>query len=100
MKLKDIVYAAMAKDFSTANNIFGSELVSRIETMLEERKMANFWCGMKMGRSREKNHIKMMKDMENGFIGLIMGDLKKKKNIQMVFRRMVSTMIILTIREN
>ena len=68
--------------------------------MFAERKMANFWCGMRMGRSREKNHIKMMKDMENGFIGLIMGDSKKKKNIRMVFRRMVNTMIILIIREN
>ena len=38
MKLKDIVYAAIAEDYSTANNIFGSELVSRIETKLEEKK--------------------------------------------------------------
>ena len=76
------------------------ERKKELRTMFEGRKMANLWCGMKMGRSREKNHIKMMKNMGNGFIGLIMGDSKKKKNIPMVYRQMVSTMIILTIRKN
>jgi len=38
MKLKDIVYAAIAEDYSSANNIFGSELVKRIEDKLEEKK--------------------------------------------------------------
>lgn len=38
MKLKDIVYASLNEDYSTANNIFGSVLASKIEKKLEIRK--------------------------------------------------------------
>ena len=62
--------------------------------------MESLWCGMRVGKSKEMSPIKMTKIIVNGFIGLIMEISKKKRNIQMVFRQMVNTMIILTISNN
>ena len=70
----------------------------RIISLVEE--MESLWCGMRMGKSKEMSPIKMTKIMVNGFIGLIMESSKKKRNIQMAFRQMVNTMIILTISKN
>ena len=54
------------------HTIIQMERKNVLRIIIKIKKMVNLFYGMKMGKNKEKNHIKKVRNMVNGYIGLIM----------------------------